>query len=109
MEAVSSPFDDLWGGLRLWGCDYDELAILGDLDPHVLHTRLTSGPNSLGDVGLPECGGRASHWTTVRSAYRPLLPARGAPTVPRIRLSQSGPPVHRDAGAQAHKLGWRRV
>jgi hypothetical protein len=36
-------------------------AVLGDLDPHVLHTCLTSGPDSLGDVGLPECGGRASH------------------------------------------------
>src|SRR5215813_14512196 len=36
-------------------------AVLGDLDPHVLHTRLTSGPDSLGDVGLSECGGRASH------------------------------------------------
>src|SRR5262249_48327332 len=71
-EAVSAPFDNLWGGLRLWGYDYDELAILGDLDPHVLHTRLTSGPDSLGDVGLPECGGGASHcdYSSIPSARR---------------------------------------
>src|SRR6516164_6023251 len=42
-------------------CNDNDPAVLGDLDPHVLHTRLTSGPDSLGDVGLPECGGRAGH------------------------------------------------
>src|SRR5262249_11699093 len=36
-------------------------AVLGVLAPPVPPTRLTSGPDSLGDVGLPECGGRASH------------------------------------------------
>ena len=46
---------------------------------------------------------------TEKPACRSMLRARRAPTVPRIRLSQSGPPVRLDAGAQAHKLGWRRV
>src|SRR6516165_1103973 len=44
-----------------------------------------------------------------KSAYRSLLRARRAPTVPRIRLSQSGLPARLDAGAQVHKLGWRRA
>src|SRR6476620_294022 len=46
---------------------------------------------------------------TRKPAYRSMLRARRAPTVRWIRLSQSGPPVRLDAGAQAHKLGWRRV
>src|SRR5262249_20066058 len=43
-------------------------------------------------------GSRSSLWAGRRvmevrkSAYRSLLPARRAPTVPRIRLSQSSPP-----------------
>src|SRR5215831_15926677 len=49
-------------------------AVLGDLDPHVLHTRLTSGPDSLGDVGLPEYGGRATHCD-----YRKVVIAASAP------------------------------
>src|SRR6516164_10188067 len=49
-------------------------AVLGDLDPHVLHTRLTSGPDSLGDVGLPECGGGATHCD-----YRKVVIAASAP------------------------------
>src|SRR5262249_53455534 len=43
-------------------CNDNDPAVLGDLDPHVLHTRLSSGPNGSGDVGLPECGGRAGHF-----------------------------------------------
>src|SRR5215510_9469681 len=53
-------------------------AVLGDLDPHVLHTRLTSGPDSLGDVGLPECGGRARHCD-----YREVVVAASAPRTDR--------------------------
>jgi len=49
-------------------------AVLGDLDPHVLHTRLSSGPNGSGDVGLPECGGRATHCD-----YRKVVIAASAP------------------------------
>src|SRR5215813_11279614 len=47
-------------------------AVLGDLNPHVLHTRLSSGPNGSGDVGLPECGGGASHcdYSSIPSARR---------------------------------------
>src|SRR6516165_11698638 len=40
--------------------------------------------------------------TTLNLAYRSLLRARRAPTVRRTRLSQSGPPVGLDAGAQVH-------
>jgi hypothetical protein len=84
-------------------------AVLGDLDPHVLHTRLSSGPNGSGDVGLPECGGARVIATTVKSAYRSLLRARHAPTVPGIDFLNQVRPSHRDAGAQVHKVGWRRV
>src|SRR5262249_2713699 len=70
-------------------------AVLGDLDPHVLHTRLSSGPNGSGDVGLPECGGRASHcdyrevclWAVRSSKLSPGGPSAGLRSAPLVRSS----------------------
>jgi len=70
-------------------------AVLGDLDPHVLHTRLSSGPNGSGDVGLPECGGRASHcdyrevclWAVRSSKLSPGGPSAGLRSGPLVRSS----------------------
>src|SRR5262245_5700007 len=57
---------------------------------------------------------RGSMWkrmgmSTVNSAYRSLLPARRAPTLPRTRPAQSGQSVRRGAGAQAHRRDWRHA
>ena len=40
---------------------YADLAILRDVNPHVFHTSRADGAYRPGDVGLPECGGRAGH------------------------------------------------
>src|SRR5262249_45609583 len=71
-------------------------AVLGDLDPHVLHTRLSSGPNGSGDVGLPECGGRASHCDYREACLSAVI--SGRPSCRRPGRAPAGGPWARGSG-----------
>src|SRR5262249_27894464 len=69
--SIAVPFVRLLRRLTAHGDG--NFPVLRDVNPHVLHTGRPDGTYRSGDVGLPECGGRAGHGITVaKSAYRSL-------------------------------------
>src|SRR5262249_22318253 len=57
--SIAVPFVRLLR--RLTAHDYADLPVFRDVNPHVLRTGRPGGTYRPGDVGLPECGGRAGH------------------------------------------------